>query len=80
VLSVYTKIISSDPWSYTYYCACDRDYVCMSAFAEINGFFVSLIVTAFVYPDEFRHMYLCKQFWGLAKDGTDSKGGGKWHF
>lgn len=33
VLGIYTKIISSDPRSYTYYCACDHDFV---AFVYLN--------------------------------------------
>jgi peptidyl-Lys metalloendopeptidase len=59
VLTHYTNIRSTDVKTYTYDCNCEE----------------SGDVFAYVYPDQFGHIYLCNQYMLAEFQGTDSKAG-----
>ncbi|PVF94995.1 zincin [Serendipita vermifera] len=59
VLTHYTNIRTTDVKTYTYDCNCEE----------------SGDVFAYVYPDQFGHIYLCNQYMLAEITGTDSKAG-----
>jgi peptidyl-Lys metalloendopeptidase len=59
VLNHYATIRKSDVKTYTYDCACTEDGD----------------IFAYVFPDEFGHIYLCSQYIAANVSGTDSKAG-----